>query len=92
MALVKIYHKTRQDGVKLFRTYSEITPILKQLPTNIVYNCWIYKLDKDGNETKEVDWELSGVIDVEGNPYNYVEVTEEEYQEYLKTQEVVSNE
>lgn len=61
-------------GKKLYRTYSDITPTIKQLPTNVVYDCWVYKLDENGNETNEVDWELSGVIDVENAPYSYVEV------------------
>jgi hypothetical protein len=84
-----LFYKTRQDGVNLYRTYSDITPALKQLPTNIIYDCWVYKLGENGNETKEVDWEQSGVIDVENAPYTYVEVSEEEYQEYLKQQEVI---
>lgn len=81
-----VFYKTRKDGVRLIRTYSNTKPVIKQLPTNIIYDCWVYKLDENGNETKEVDWEQSGVIDVEGK-YTYVELTEQEYQEYLKKQE-----
>ena len=68
------YYMTRSDGVNLYRTYSDTTPYLKQLPTGIIYECWVYKVDENGNETKEVDWEQSGVIDVENAPYVYVEV------------------
>lgn len=74
MAKHRVFYKTRSDGVNLFRTYSDETPTLKQLPTNTLYDCWVYKLDKDGNETNEVDWDLSGVIDVENTSYTYVEV------------------
>ena len=77
--LKKFYYKTREDGVNIFRTYSEKTPYLKQLPTGVIYECWVYKLDENGNETKEVDWENSGVFDVENAPYIYVEISEEEY-------------
>lgn len=77
MAIVKLFYKIRQDGVKLYRTYSDITPTIKQVPTNTLYDCWVYKTDNEGNETKEVDWELSGVIDVEHTPYSYLEVIED---------------
>lgn len=70
------YCMTRSDGVNLYRTYSDTTPYLKQLPTGIIYECWVYKLDSEGNETDEVDWEQSGVIDVENAPYTYVEIEE----------------
>lgn len=75
MIITKFY-KQRKDGVKLYRRYSDITPTINQSPTNIIYDCWVYKLDENGNETKEVDWELSGVIDVENAPYTYSEITE----------------
>lgn len=71
--IVKEYYKTREDGVNIFRRYSDITPYLKQLPTGVIYNCWVYKLDENGDKTNEVDWELSGVYDVENAPYTYVE-------------------
>ena len=70
------YYRTRKDGVSLYRIYSDTTPTLKQQPTGVIYNCWVYKLDKNGNETTEVDWENSGVIDVENAPYTYVETDE----------------
>ena len=70
----KVFYKLNSVGKKLYRTYSTITPTIKQLPTNVVYDCWVYKLDQDGNETKEVVWEKCGVIDVENAPYTYVEV------------------
>lgn len=78
--LKRFYYKTREDGVNIFRIYSDITPYLKQLPTGIIYDCWIYKLDENGNETKEVDWENSGVFDIEYAPYTYVEMSKEEYE------------
>jgi hypothetical protein len=68
------FYKTRRDGVRLYRTYSTVTPTILQQPTNIPYDCWVYKLDENGNQTNEVDWEQSGVIDVENAPYTYVEV------------------
>ena len=74
MAIHRLFYRTREDGVNLYKTYSDTTPVLKQIPTNFIYDCWIYKLDKDGNETTEVDWELSGVIDVEKTPCSYIEV------------------
>lgn len=74
--IIKTFYRTRNDGVNLYRIYSDTTPTLKQQPTGVIYNCWVYKLDKNGNETTEVDWENSGVIDVENAPYTYVETIE----------------
>lgn len=70
------YYITRNDGVSLYRIYSDTTPTLKQQPTGIIYECWVYKLDEEGNETTEVDFENSGVIDVENAPYTYEEIIE----------------
>lgn len=70
------YYITRNDGVSLYRIYSDTTPTLKQQPTGIIYECWVYKLDEEGNETTEVDFENSGVIDVETAPYTYEEIIE----------------
>lgn len=78
MAIKQEYYKTRNDGVKLYRTYSNVTPILKQQPTNRIYKCLAYK------ETGEIDWEKCGVVDVENANYSYVEISEEEYQASLK--------
>lgn len=64
----RIYYTTRKDGVNLYRIYSDKTPKLKQLPTNIEYDCWTY------NEDGSVDWEKSGVIDIEFAPYTYIEI------------------
>lgn len=75
MATIKKKFKTRDDGTKLYRTYSDTTPYLKQIETDKIYNCWIYKRDEEGNLTNEVDWELSGVVDVENAPYTYEETT-----------------
>lgn len=71
------YCMTRLDGVNLYRRYSDTTPYLKQLPTGIIYDCWVYKVDENGNETKEVDWDKCGVIDVENAPYTYIEIKED---------------
>lgn len=68
----KVYYATRKDGVRLYRTYSTTTPTLRQLPTNIIYDCWAYK----DEENKEVDFDNSGVIDVEHCNYVYEEVYE----------------
>lgn len=73
----KVFYRTRKDGVSLYRIYSDTTPTLKQQPTGVIYNCWTYKLDENGNETTEVDYENSGVIDVENAPYTYEEIIEE---------------
>lgn len=73
----RVFYKTRKDGVSLYRIYSDTTPTLKQQPTGVIYNCWRYKLDENGNETTEVDYENSGVIDVENAPYTYEEIIEE---------------
>ena len=72
--IIKNYYMTRTDGVKLYKIYSDITPLLKQIPTGNVYECWIYKVDENGNETNVVDWKECGVIDVENAPYTYEEV------------------
>lgn len=73
----RVFYRTRKDGVSLYRIYSDTTPTLKQQPTGVIYNCWRYKLDENGNETTEVDYENSGVIDVENAPYTYEEIIEE---------------
>lgn len=73
----RVYYRTRKDGVSLYRIYSDTTPTLKQQPTGVIYNCWRYKLDENGNETTEVNYENSGVIDVENAPYTYEEIIEE---------------
>lgn len=64
----KVYYSTRKDGVNLFRIYSDKTPIIRQIPTNVDYDCWTY--NEDGN----VDFSKSGVIDVEHAPYSYIEI------------------
>ena len=73
----RVFYRTREDGVSLYRIYSDTTPTLKQQPTGVIYNCWRYKLDENGNETTEVDYENCGVIDVENAPYTYEEIIEE---------------
>ena len=74
--IIREYYRTRKDGVSLYRIYSDTTPTIKQQPTGVIYDCWIYKLDEEGNETTEVDFENSGVIDVETAPYTYEEIIE----------------
>lgn len=74
--IIKVFYRTRKDGVSLYRIYSDTTPTLKQQPTGVIYECWVYKLDEEGNPTTEVDYENSGVIDVETAPYTYVEISE----------------
>lgn len=32
------YYRTRQDGVKLFRTYSDINNLILQVETNVLYD------------------------------------------------------
>ena len=80
----RVFYKTRKDGVSLYRIYSDTTPTLKQQPTGVIYNCWRYKLDENGNETTEVDFENSGVIDVENAPYTYEEIIEEVSEEIVE--------
>lgn len=36
--LVKEYYMTRNDGVKLYKTYSDSNFYIKQLPTNLIYD------------------------------------------------------
>jgi hypothetical protein len=72
----KVFYRTRKDGVSLYRIYSDTTPTIKQQPTGVIYECWVYKLDEEGNLTTEVDFENSGVIDVENAPYTYMEIIE----------------
>ena len=72
----RVFFRTRKDGVSLYRIYSDTTPTLKQQPTGVIYDCWVYKLDEEGNPTTEVDFENSGVIDVETAPYTYEEIIE----------------
>ena len=36
--IVREYYKTRKDGVKLYRTYSDEDYKIKQLPTEIIYD------------------------------------------------------
>lgn len=80
----RVFYKTRKDGVSLYRIYSDTTPTLKQQPTGVIYNCWRYKLDEEGNPTTEVDFENSGVIDVENAPYTYEEIIEEVSEEIVE--------
>ena len=36
--IVREYYKTRTDGVKLYKTYSDEKFYIKQLPTEIIYD------------------------------------------------------
>lgn len=35
--IVRELYMTRKDGVKLYKTYSDLNHYIKQLPTNIIY-------------------------------------------------------
>lgn len=63
MEIKQEYYKTRNDGVVLFKTYSDTNKYVKQVETNRVYPV---------------------AIDVYPIKYNYVEISEEEYQASLK--------
>lgn len=80
----RVFYRTRKDGVSLYRIYSDTTPTIKQQPTGVIYNCWRYKLDENGNETTEVDLENSGVIDVENAPYTYEEIIKKTIETYTE--------
>lgn len=60
------YYITRNDGVRLYKTYSDQNKYIKQLPAGVIYDV---------------------AIDVETAPYYYIEVSKEEYEEYLKNNE-----
>lgn len=60
------YYITRNDGVRLYKTYSDQNKYIKQLPAEVIYDV---------------------AIDVETAPYYYIEVSKEEYEEYLKNNE-----
>lgn len=36
--IVKEFYKTREDGVNLYRTYSDVGYYIKQNPTGVVYS------------------------------------------------------
>ena len=36
--LIREYYTTRNDGVKLYKTYSDINNYIKQLPTECIYD------------------------------------------------------
>lgn len=36
--IVREYYATRNDGVKLYKTYSDIGNYIKQLPTEMIYD------------------------------------------------------
>ena len=64
--IIRKYYMTRNDGVRLYKTYSDQNKYIKQLPTGVIYD---------------------EAIDVETAPYSYIELSEEEYEEYLKNNE-----
>lgn len=61
--IVKEFYQTRQDGINLFRTYSDENKYIRKVGTNEEY---------------------SEAIDVEGEPYEYVETDKEIEVEQLK--------
>lgn len=67
MAIVKEFYKTREDGVNLYRTYSDENKIIKQVETGIEYD---EAIDIEGSsytyiETDKYIEELQEVIDYE---------------------------
>lgn len=36
--ITREYYMTRQDGVRLYKTYSDTNHYIKQLPTDIIYD------------------------------------------------------
>lgn len=64
--IAKEFFKTRKDGNKLFRTYSDEGLKIQKIGTKEVYD---------------------EAIDLEGQPFEYKEITDEEYAAILKDQE-----
>lgn len=67
MAIIKEFYKTREDGVNLYRTYSDENKIIKQVETGIEYD---EAIDIEGSsytyiETDKYIDELQEVIDYE---------------------------
>lgn len=67
MAIVKEFYKTREDGINLYRTYSDENKIIKQVETGIEYD---EAIDIEGSsytyiETDKYIDELQEVIDYE---------------------------
>lgn len=65
----KEYYKTREDGVKLYRTYSDIGYKIKRVSSGITYDDAI-----DVSENVEYE-EVDEYIDTEGS-YSYEEILE----------------
>ena len=38
MAIIKEFYKTRDDGVNLYRTYSDLSLKIQKVGTNMIYN------------------------------------------------------
>ena len=66
MAIVKELFKTRNDGVKLFRTYSDAGRYVVQNETGIAY-------------TEAIDVETAPYTYSEGDEFDEVEMTAEEF-------------
>lgn len=54
MAIVKELYKTREDGVKLYRTYSDNNYKIKKVGTEEIYDEAIDVLDFEYEETDEL--------------------------------------
>lgn len=52
--LVKEFYKTRQDGVNLYRTYSDENFKIRQIPTNEIYDEAI-DIEDNNYEYEETD-------------------------------------
>ena len=59
MAIVKEFYKTREDGVNLYRTYSDSNYMIKKVGTDEVYEEAIDVLNFEYEETTEPIEELN---------------------------------
>lgn len=64
--IVREYYAIRNDGVKLYKTYSDIGNYIKQLPTELVYDIAI-DVENAPYTYAETD---EKVIDLEEQPTN----------------------
>ncbi len=66
--IVKEFYKTRKDGKKLFRTYSDEGLKIQKIDTDEIYD---------------------EAIDLEGQSFEYHEMSEEEYERTLADREEI---
>lgn len=69
MAIIKELYVTREDGVRLFKTYSDQNKYIKQLPTEAIYDI-------------AIDVETAPYTYVETDEEIVVEVVEEPIDEF----------